>query len=130
MLGDLNETLTDDLDRIQKSGRSNLPSDNTLKEVIASVGLLDGFRDKNGSKREYTMTKVYKDGRVSRSRIDHILYDPILSQTVTQVKIKPHNKLFSDHHHAITAKLTLNQPFRTEMRTSSPLEVTLIKINT
>ena len=133
ILGDLNEIISEELtDRIHKQGSNNNTntSPNFLRELITATGLVDAYRYKNGAKREFTMTKIYKNGQISQSRIDHILCDFKIAQQLAEVKIKPFNKLLSDNHHAITTKINIKEQIRTQMRTQDPPEITLTRINT
>lgn len=128
IMGDLNELLTPNLDKT-KRGKQIIMKQSILQEIITALGLIDGFREKHGGKKEYTMTKVYKDGEVSMSRIDHFLFDNNTSEIVKDLQIRDFNKNMSDHHHAITMTLEYIKPLKADQN-NPPAEITLIKINT
>jgi len=133
LIGDMNETIDTDLDRIRLDNNVTTNTSH-LSKLINKLGLTDHYRYTNGDLKQYTFFRHYKKPeettcQTSCSRIDHTITGQHWTDK-SQTKILPQDlNLSPDHSPTITTITLPEEPEKIKDRVD-PKEITLKKINT
>jgi len=128
LIGDFNETIDPNLDRITKNEDKPNHDHHHLTELINTTGLIDLYRFTHNDKRRFTYHRFYQDGTTSHSRIDHIIVGSEIADKAG-MKIHTHDRGLSPDHSAISADFKIEVENKKLKDRVDPEEIKITRVN-